>query len=83
MNLFNGQRSNIEVTRPINAPTVNAQYLPKANFKLNTLWSMNSRIMGSAMTSKVKGHLAISHVMRLTCVVPEVENEKSQKQQYW
>jgi len=30
------QRSKVKVTRPINAHTVNAQYLPNGNFKLGT-----------------------------------------------
>ena len=59
VDLFRGQRSKVKVTRPINAHTVNVQYLPKRKaYELQTWYADGKRISvspTSAMTTKVKG----------------------------
>jgi len=59
VDLFRGQRSKVKVTRPINAHTVNVQYLPKRKaYELQTWYTDGIRgaaLPTSAVTSKVKG----------------------------
>ena len=66
---FQGQISKVKVTRPTNAHTVNAQYLPKGKpYEVQTWYTDSPRrpaSASSAVTSKVKGQ---GHVMRLTGV---------------
>ena len=70
---FQGQRLKVKVTRPTNAHTVNAQYLPNQNtYEAQTLYTDGARRPASmpsptsAVTSKVKGKGR--KLMRLTCV---------------
>ena len=78
---FQGQRSKVKVTRPTNAHTVNAQYLPNGNTYEVQAWYTDGAgrpaSVTSAVTSKVKGQ-----GRKVTWCVWQLFADKSRKKRH-